>query len=97
MWLNRQFLADLVTFSEEILNGKIHFLCSLGVLIFSTLVTQVHPAALLAKQIQTKNKSIAATSDMGGKKNMFYCICKTLQLVSSWIVIYILSAIWNIY
>ena len=28
MWLNPQFLADLVTFTEEILNGKLHFLCS---------------------------------------------------------------------
>ena len=25
---NPQFLADLVTFTEEILNGKLHFLCS---------------------------------------------------------------------
>ena len=28
MWPNLQFLADLVTFTEEILNGKFHFLCS---------------------------------------------------------------------
>ena len=28
MWLNPQFPADLVTFTEEILNGKLHFLCS---------------------------------------------------------------------
>ena len=28
MWLNAQFSADLVTFTEEILNGKLHFLCS---------------------------------------------------------------------
>ena len=25
---NPQFLANLVTFTEEILNGKFHFLCS---------------------------------------------------------------------
>ena len=25
---NLQFPADLVTFTEEILNGKLHFLCS---------------------------------------------------------------------
>ena len=25
---NPQFPADLVTFTEEILNGKVHFLCS---------------------------------------------------------------------
>ena len=28
MWPNRQFPADLVTFTEEILNGKLHFLRS---------------------------------------------------------------------
>ena len=27
MWPNPQFLADLVTFTGEILNGKLHFLC----------------------------------------------------------------------
>ena len=28
MWPNPQEPADLVTFIEEILNGKLHFLCS---------------------------------------------------------------------
>ena len=28
MWPNPQFPADLVTFNEEILNGNLHFLCS---------------------------------------------------------------------
>ena len=28
MRTNPQFSADLVTFTEEILNGKLHFLCS---------------------------------------------------------------------
>ena len=27
MWPNSQFPADLVKFTEEILNGKLHFLC----------------------------------------------------------------------
>ena len=27
MWPNPQETADLVTFTEEILNGKLHFLC----------------------------------------------------------------------
>ena len=27
-WPSSQFLADLITFTEEILNGKLHFLCS---------------------------------------------------------------------
>ena len=29
MWPNPEEPADLVTFTEEILNGKLHFLCSL--------------------------------------------------------------------
>ena len=28
MWPNPQYPADLVTFTEKILNGKLHFLCS---------------------------------------------------------------------
>ena len=28
MWPNPQETADLVIFTEEILNGKLHFLCS---------------------------------------------------------------------
>ena len=28
MWPNPQDTADLVTFTDEILNGKLHFLCS---------------------------------------------------------------------
>ena len=28
MWPNPQETVDLVTFTEEILNGKFHFLCS---------------------------------------------------------------------
>ena len=28
MWPNQQFPADLITFTEEILNGKLHFLYS---------------------------------------------------------------------
>ena len=31
MWPNPQFPADLVTFTEEIINGKLHFLCIVNV------------------------------------------------------------------
>ena len=30
MWPNPQEIADFVTFAEEILNGKLHILCSDG-------------------------------------------------------------------
>ena len=36
MWLNPQETADLVTFTEKVLNGKLHFLCSV------TLILQLH-------------------------------------------------------
>ena len=54
MWPSPQFSADLVTFTEEILNGKLHFLCSflyvllghsglqtIGILLFVTSLDQV--------------------------------------------------------
>ena len=34
MWRNPQETADLVTFTEEILNGKLHFLCSVTEMYF---------------------------------------------------------------
>ena len=38
MWPNPYEIADLVTvtFAEEILDGKLHFLCSVDELVFST-------------------------------------------------------------
>ena len=30
MWPNSQKTADLVTFTEEVLNGKLYFLCSVN-------------------------------------------------------------------
>ena len=30
MWTNPQEIADLVTFTEEIFNGKFYFLCSVS-------------------------------------------------------------------
>ena len=34
MWPNPQFPADLITFTEEVLNGKLHFLCSVSLWCF---------------------------------------------------------------
>ena len=33
MWPNPQFPTDLFTFTEEILNGKLHLLCTVSLLI----------------------------------------------------------------
>ena len=35
MWANSQETADLVTITEEILNGKLHFLCSVNGVMWS--------------------------------------------------------------
>ena len=39
MWPNQQFSADLVTFTEEMLKGKLHFFC--GVTVLKILVSPV--------------------------------------------------------
>ena len=38
MWPNPQEIANLVTFTAEILNGKLHILCSVNVYLNGTLV-----------------------------------------------------------
>ena len=43
MWQNRQFSADLVTFTEEILNGKLHFLCVISSMRQKILRKNTHP------------------------------------------------------
>ena len=37
MWPNPQFPADLVTFTEDTLHGKLHFLCSVKAKLDGTL------------------------------------------------------------
>ena len=36
MWPNPQQTADLVTFTEAVLNGKLNFLCSVGCILSAT-------------------------------------------------------------
>ena len=43
MWANPQFPTDLVTFTEEILHGKLHFLCSDYYLVSNRLLNCVTP------------------------------------------------------
>ena len=42
MWPNLQETVDLVTFTEEILNGKFHFFVQYKTLIFGTFGYEVH-------------------------------------------------------
>ena len=58
MWLNPQETADLVTFTEEILSGKLHFSCSVGI---------------FAKKISTINIRLGskyASPDNNGKREI---------------------------
>ena len=41
MWPNPQETADLVTFTEEILKGKLHFLCSVMNINLLTIRSQI--------------------------------------------------------
>ena len=44
MWPNPQFTAELVAFTEEILNGKLHFFCAARVnIMINTFSDPVHP------------------------------------------------------
>ena len=49
MWPNPQFSADLVKFTEKILNGKLQFLCSFSV--------QSRRSVTGKKKIETKDTS----------------------------------------
>ena len=44
--------ADLVTFTEEILNGKLHFLCSVSLLSFSLEALRFLPLASVERFIE---------------------------------------------
>ena len=56
MWLNPQFPADLVTFTEEILNATLHFLCSADTV---SKVPQLTDKGLLRKSISKMNEMAA--------------------------------------
>ena len=52
MWPNPQESADLVTFSEEVLNGKLHFLCNASISFGKTKVSGItkSPGKLLSER-----------------------------------------------
>ena len=57
MWLNPQETADLVSFTEEILNGKLHFLCSDYTTIHMYVVLE-SMASLLVATLNPKTPSV---------------------------------------
>ena len=56
MWPNPQAITDLVTFTEEILNGKLHVLCS--VYSYELLLKLIFPKNLIHMPIQKPVKHL---------------------------------------
>ena len=56
MWPNPQVTADLATFIEEILNGKLHFLCSE----ISERLTSI--AEVMVRKLKGRDQNIAPLS-----------------------------------
>ena len=56
MWPNPQFPADLATFNEEILNGKLHFLCSLTSESYFT-ISAAKPVNIIQQNINFKKST----------------------------------------
>ena len=55
MWPNPQETADLVTFTEEILNGKLHFLCSATIEL--VIIKKIMRKSTVAGEIPFANKT----------------------------------------
>ena len=55
MWPNPQETADLVTFTEEILNEKLHFLCSVRIA-FYICANTYHDVTAIEVDVQNSSK-----------------------------------------
>ena len=55
MWPNPLETADLVTFTEEILNGKLQFLCSVGLSIIEWYIAKMVSTAQQADDTKGRN------------------------------------------
>ena len=91
MWPNPQFPTDLVTFTEEILNGKLHFLCSLGYFpriqpVQTSSWTLTYPAKVKVKSkcsmkmLTLFSKYFSRITDFFPKGNS--CFYKCIEIVS---------------
>ena len=66
MWPNPQFPVDLVTFTEEIFNGKIHFLYSV-----TWAVSNENKSFLCASAVGKLNFTARITLQAGSDKNQW--------------------------
>ena len=67
MWPNQQETADLVKFTEEILNGKLHFLCC----VFTVILIEVNVTRSLGEEYIYWCSSASCSDEL-------YCICRKI-------------------
>ena len=87
MWPNTQFPADLVTFTEEILNGKLQFLYSVIKQFWSSrnhLILLMHLGKNLGSNFHKSKKSSSATTAIK-IPNAMYLILRFDSRLSRWI------------
>ena len=83
MSLKPQSLGDLVTFTEEILNGKLHFLCSSTAVLckrYQEKVLKIHKLTawyFIKKETLTKKTfcigRLTTTGSISGHYSKFFC------------------------
>ena len=81
MWPNPLFLADLVTFTEEILNEKLHFLCSAK----NLKKTKNLDTAKASQESDILIKILMANYEFFAQyfcEDTNYCICHSISLSS---------------
>ena len=72
MWTNPQETADLIKFTEEILNGKLHFLCSVQRVVTSAnnhtdVMLEYYFYNMLICRDQNNNNNLYGTAAQGSK------------------------------
>ena len=83
MWPNTQETADLVTFTEEILNGKLNFSCSVSSNTFAPYGFMIQEDLI---ESISKYISVSEKKDWSCSKN-YWCANWTTRKKYAWIVI----------
>ena len=68
MWPHSQFPVDLVTFTEEILNGKLHFLCRVE---YQHYNEKNYLLSLIFRQLEVLSNSFKSTYIISGQCSIF--------------------------
>ena len=105
MWPNLQETADLVTFTEEILNGKLHFLCSASnnfkIWRMWFFLLKFEDFSLNRKFLKSQEKiwsrviSLPFQSD-SLSRDMFLALLIYLMLILAYIILYSKICLWGL-